>query len=208
MKNIQSFSISIMFDVEDKVFRLGGNTVGKSVKLSDIANELGVSIVTVSNALSHRKGVSEELREKIQAKADKLGYIRNTKASEEKKETYNVGVVVSERYLEKGHMAVSLPNIMPTAFVCNCDLAAELLIEQLTLKGYDVPEDISVVGYDNFSYSSYINKNLTTYDVDTDHLARQCFHVLVKRIKNTNGHMGIQNVEGSMIIRNSVSKIY
>ena len=37
----------------------------KKVKLEDIAEKLGVSIVTVSNALKGKKGVSEEMREKI-----------------------------------------------------------------------------------------------------------------------------------------------
>ena len=34
----------------------------KAVRLSDIAEKLGVSTVTVSNALANQRGVSEELR--------------------------------------------------------------------------------------------------------------------------------------------------
>ena len=37
----------------------------KEVKLEDIADSLGVSIVTVSNALKGKKGVSEGLRNRI-----------------------------------------------------------------------------------------------------------------------------------------------
>ena len=37
----------------------------KAVKLADIAEKFGVSVVTVSKALSGQKGVSEELRGKI-----------------------------------------------------------------------------------------------------------------------------------------------
>ena len=48
--------------------------MGKSVKLSDIAQKVGVSTVTVSKALSGKKGVSEEVRRKIVALADELGY--------------------------------------------------------------------------------------------------------------------------------------
>jgi LacI family transcriptional regulator len=39
----------------------------------DIADALGVSVVTVSNALSGKKGVSEELRGEIIRKAEELG---------------------------------------------------------------------------------------------------------------------------------------
>ena len=48
--------------------------MAKSVKLADIAEKLNVSTVTVSKALSGRKGVSEELREKIRTLAREMGY--------------------------------------------------------------------------------------------------------------------------------------
>ncbi len=41
-----------------------------NITLSDIAEKLGVSSVTVSKALSGKKGVSDELREKIESLAD------------------------------------------------------------------------------------------------------------------------------------------
>ena len=46
----------------------------KAVRLSDIAEKLGVSTVTVSNALANQRGVSEELRERIKAMATEMGY--------------------------------------------------------------------------------------------------------------------------------------
>ena len=45
----------------------------KAVRLSDIAEKLGVSTVTVSNALANQRGVSEELRERIKAMATEMG---------------------------------------------------------------------------------------------------------------------------------------
>ena len=46
----------------------------KAVRLSDIAEKLGVSTVTVSNALANQRGVSEELREKIKEMASEMVY--------------------------------------------------------------------------------------------------------------------------------------
>ena len=52
------------------------------VKMLDIADKLGVSVVTVSNALAGREGVSSELRKRICDMADELGYKpSNTKSS-------------------------------------------------------------------------------------------------------------------------------
>ena len=45
----------------------------KRVRMESLAEELGVSVVTVSNALNGRKGVSDETRHKILALAEQLG---------------------------------------------------------------------------------------------------------------------------------------
>ena len=44
-----------------------------NVKLKDIPEALNVSTVTVSNAFAGRKGVSEEVRSQVVAKAKELG---------------------------------------------------------------------------------------------------------------------------------------
>ena len=44
------------------------------IKMADIAREIGVSVVTVSNALAGRDGVSDSLRKKICETAEKMGY--------------------------------------------------------------------------------------------------------------------------------------
>lgn len=46
----------------------------KEIRLKDIARELNISIVSVSNALNGKKGVGEELRQKVKDKAEELGY--------------------------------------------------------------------------------------------------------------------------------------
>lgn len=51
------------------------------VRMADIAAKVGVSTVTVHNALTGNKGVSDEMREKIQKVADELGYHQMTAAA-------------------------------------------------------------------------------------------------------------------------------
>ena len=53
-----------------------------NVKLKDIAETVGVSIVTVSNALSGKKGVSEEVRQRILNVAEEMGYEFQKKVAE------------------------------------------------------------------------------------------------------------------------------
>lgn len=44
------------------------------VKMKDIAAAVGVSVVTVSNALAGRKGVSDDVRFKVEKAAREMGY--------------------------------------------------------------------------------------------------------------------------------------
>ena len=68
--------------------------MAKAVKLADIAEQLGVSTVTVSKALSGQKGVSEAMREKIKQLADELGYKQPSAAKKEKSaKSYNIGKI-------------------------------------------------------------------------------------------------------------------
>ena len=50
--------------------------MSKLVRMSDIAQRLHISTVTVSKALSGKDGVSDALRLKIQQTAEQMGYQR------------------------------------------------------------------------------------------------------------------------------------
>lgn len=60
------------------------------VIMKDIAAELGVSINTVHKALTGKAGVSESVRSKVNAKAEAMGYHRNTSASSLRRKDINL----------------------------------------------------------------------------------------------------------------------
>lgn len=72
----------------------------KKVKLEDIAEKLGVSIVTVSNALKGKKGVSDEMREKITRTAQEMGY-HSVQREKKTRDSHVVGAIVAERYVRE-----------------------------------------------------------------------------------------------------------
>ena len=47
--------------------------MAKRVRMADIAEKLGISIVSVSKGLAGKDGVSEEMREKILETAKEMG---------------------------------------------------------------------------------------------------------------------------------------
>ncbi len=115
--------------------------------------------------------------------------------------------VLDDRDWETGDVTrykVNFPEVMPSAFVCNCDLAASTLIRNLKEKGYRVPEDISVVGFDNYLYPGVCDIGITTYDVNVKEMARSSINVLLKKISGDNYKSGVKIVEGHIVYKESV----
>ena len=338
--------------------------MAKAVKLADIAEQLGVSTVTVSKALSGQKGVSEAMREKIKKLADEMGYKQPSAIKREKvQKSYNIGVIVAEKYLGgydsfywkmyqsinmkavqkesftllevislTGEAELSLPKMVleqkadgliivgrlqteylaalnqnttvpivyldfydehqmsdavisngyygsymltnylfemghkniayvgtllctasitdryfgyarsmmehgkkvpeewvipdrnmegvvnvdmsydefkekPTAFVCNSDLTASRVVNLLEEQGYRVPEDVSVVGFDNYLYPGLCDVDITTFDVDVKEMSKKAVHILIKKIEDNRYKQGITIVDGHVVHKNSVKKV-
>lgn len=102
---------------------------------------------------------------------------------------------------------MQLPEDMPTAFVCNCDLCANELIHKLEGLGYRVPEDISVVGYDNYLFPGLSDIAITTYEVDLKEMARRGVNILIKKMNGDPYHKGISIVEGHLVVKDSVKNL-
>lgn len=336
--------------------------MAKGVRMSDIAQRLGVSTVTVSKALADQKGVSEEMRERIKALAEEMGYKPPVSSRQEAKRSYNIGVIMGEQYVEKyatfywefyqkiitcasqencyvilevldgarerdleepklvqgdktdgliilgsirteylrmlkkkcrvpvvymdfydkqlqgdcvisnsfygayymtnylfqmGHEKIgfvgtvlatesitdrylgyrkslmehgiqeradwvlkdreeensvhcfdkiSLPGEMPTAFVCNSDLTASRMVKSLLEAGYRVPEDVSLVGYDDWLYPGLCDVPITTYSVNMTRMAETGIDILVRRIDGDDSRCNMQIIEGEIVIRDSVRR--
>lgn len=333
--------------------------MAKAVKMRDIAEQLNISTMTVSKALSGKPGVSEQMRERIKTLAREIGYVPPKTEKTEEKKSYNIGVLLSEYYTEKditfywklyqkinmiavsgncfvmleiingedeekpempkllrenkidgllvlgsldgeylkmlnqmgeiptvyidfyddriredsvisnsfygayqitdylfqkGHREIAfvgtlfatksitdrflgykkamlehgedvreewiipdrsrereqyetlaLPEKMPTAFVCNCDLTAGMLVKNLQEKGYRVPEDISVVGYDDYLNPGLCSVGITSYGVDMEVMASRGLEILIRKLEGTHERGGLHIVDGYLIEKESVS---
>lgn len=119
--------------------------------------------------------------------------------------------ILDDREMETGKIDserfIRLPAELPTAFLCNCDLTASMLIHKLKEAGYRVPEDISVAGYDNYLFPGLCDVALTTYEVDMKEMARRAVRNLIKKMNGENYGQGVSIVEGHMVIKDSVRKI-
>ena len=90
------------------------------------------------------------------------------------------------------------------AFVCNCDFVAHILIRNLEESGYRVPDDVSVVGFDNFLPTGMEEHKITSYEVDMESMAGLCVKSLIKKINHKKYAGGIQIITGKMIKKQTV----
>lgn len=101
---------------------------------------------------------------------------------------------------------LEIPRRMPTAFVCNCDLTAGHLINKLKAVGYRVPEDVSVVGFDNYIYPGICDVEITSYEVNMVEMARRTVRNIIKKIEDPGFQPGMFIVDGHLVYKDSVAR--
>lgn len=138
-------------------------------------------------------------------------YLGYCKSLLEHGQTARADWVINDRSMETGDVrsgdALHLPKEMPTAFACNCDLTAGVLVEALKKEGYRVPEDVSVVGFDNYLYPSICSLGISTYEIDIKEMARKAINKLIKKMSGENYKSGIYIVGGHIVLKESVKKL-
>ena len=102
---------------------------------------------------------------------------------------------------------IPLPKELPTAFVCNCDRVASSLVRQLQLAGLRVPEDVSVVGFDDFLIATLCSPPLTTFKVDQDCMAKAAVESVLSKLDGHPKQNGRVVIGGRMIYRDSVADL-
>lgn len=105
---------------------------------------------------------------------------------------------------ETGEIILDLPEEMPEAFVCNCDLVASKMIDLLETRGYRVPEDVTVVGFDNYLYPGLPDRKITTYEVNMKGMARIALKKVLRRIENPGAMKHIDLVAGHIVEKETV----
>ncbi len=92
---------------------------------------------------------------------------------------------------------------LPEVFLTSSDLIAIGLMDTLRQKGFKVPQEVGVVGFDDILPARYYTPALTTIRQDTFLLGRTCFTELEQLIENPEEIRQIW-LEAEILIRSSV----
>lgn len=95
------------------------------------------------------------------------------------------------------------PDPMPTALVCNNDILALNIAEILKKRGLRIPEDVSIVGFDDYIGMRESNP-FTTYAVDQQHMAQVTVRRLQARMRDGMEGPLRTSVGGWLVERSSV----
>lgn len=95
-----------------------------------------------------------------------------------------------------------------TALICAYDNIAIGAIKQLHDMGFNVPNDVSVIGIDNITVGKYTNTPLTTIGVDLSQICDVACELLQKKLKNPY-YKSIDRavIQSRLIVRESIKKI-
>lgn len=98
-------------------------------------------------------------------------------------------------------------NSLPTAFFAEDDLLAISVVRALQRFGYQVPEDISIMGFDNISTAALCSPPLTTMGVSRKQLGILAVKCLIARIQGNDQPPFTILVNSNLVKRESVAVI-
>lgn len=135
-------------------------------------------------------------------------YMGFLKALIEKNIDYSNISIISDRDKNGSSIPIELPlDNMPTAFICNNDETAAMVINELEKNGFKVPDNISVTGFDNYISRNKSPVEITTVYIKPENIASVAADLILKKINGTPYVKGRHLVSGEILIKNSVKKI-
>lgn len=94
---------------------------------------------------------------------------------------------------------------MPSAIFCTNDIIAYGTIKALRERGWVVPDDVSVVGFDDLPLSAVMDPPLTTMQVSKKKMGEMAVQLMSMRIEDEENRPPIKiQISGELIVRSSV----
>ncbi len=94
---------------------------------------------------------------------------------------------------------------LPTAFFCVNDATALGVIIALTARGYDLPRDFSIMGFDDISFASFVTPSLTTMKQPRLQIGEASMDLLLTMLEGQSPARREFLLRAELILRNSVA---
>jgi DNA-binding LacI/PurR family transcriptional regulator len=101
--------------------------------------------------------------------------------------------------------AIQAMAVRPTAVLCFSDDIAVALIAELRRRAIQVPQDISVIGFDDSAIADYVFPPLTTINQPTNDLGAAAVRLLLDRLRGDDALPATVVVDSRLIVRESTA---
>lgn len=118
-------------------------------------------------------------------------------------------IITSAYDLDEARLAMSKlleQSPRPTALICGNDVLAYGAITECEKRGLRVPEDVSVVGFDDLPMSRHIRPQLTTIRVPSENMGRQAARYLLDQLAGVQTPHTVE-LDVELIIRHSTAAL-
>lgn len=198
-------SLNIPFVIFDNYFK------DRALNCAKVNNEQGTYLaVKHLYEMGHRKigylssGLDINSFHERQKRA--LEAIEDFGLTECKKYLYTIGY--ANEHAEEG-MSQLLEQIskedLPTAFLADNDLVAIGALQALKKKGYNVPEDISIIGYDDRPICTLVEPKLTTIQLPREKFGSSSVELLIQEIEDKEEARVTIEINGTLVKRDTVA---
>lgn len=125
---------------------------------------------------------------------------------------FNEGYALPGRYsIESGYDAMQKILQMkerPTAVFCSNDEMALGAMKAIKQSGVIMPDEISIAGFDDMGFTSYLTPALTTVLRPIELMGQESTRILLKKIERSEeGEQGIIHFDTELVIRDSVREL-
>ena len=109
--------------------------------------------------------------------------------------------ISSSRQITKRLLSLETP---PTAVICGNDVIAYGVLLECQNSGVQVPEDLSVVGFDDLPMSQHIRPSLSTVHVPSEEMGRKAADYLLARLESADTPLQTE-LEANLVLRGSTA---
>lgn len=187
--------------------------------------DIGKPRTLISNiSIDYGRGIHEAIQHLVALGHRRLGFIsgpHTLKSARIRRNAFMDGlrecgisdkqqiVVEGNHKIDGGQAAMreilAKPNL-PTAVLTSNDLSAIGALNAIHQAGLRVPQDISVIGFDDIELSQFTQPPLTTVRLSRDELGRKAFHALYRTTEGTVATGQEIKVATTLIMRESTAK--
>jgi LacI family transcriptional regulator len=121
-------------------------------------------------------------------------------------ELIQIGDFTTETGLDCSRKLLTLAD-PPTAIFASSDMMAVGVYQAASEAGLDIPQDLSVVGFDNLRESAYLNPALTTIDQFVAEMGTIATEMVVKLVRGETLEAHLRKIATQLVVRNSCTAL-